>query len=136
MPPSRRSPRGAAWGGRSSHTAPGFMPPPATAAHRVVASRCGSRISARARRATASSSASPMACAARSGTETLLLTGEPQRVDQVVEVAVQHLGQVVHRVVNAVIGNAILRKVIRPDLGRAIARADLGASLAGAGGLL
>src|SRR5690349_19674652 len=144
MPPSRRSraaskrraTSGAGSRARSSHTAPGFMPPPATAAHRAVASRRGSRIPARARRVTASSSASPMACAARSGTEPLLLAREPERGDQVVEVAVQHLGQVVNRVVNAVIGDAILGKVVGPDLGRAITRAHLRPPLARAGGLL
>src|SRR2546421_6839897 len=125
----------------SSHTAPGFIPPPATAAHRAIASRQGSPMPARARRGTASSSASPIdprwaRCAARSGTETLLLAGEPQRVDQIVEAPVQHFGEVVSRVVDAVIGDAILRKVVGPDFGRAIARAHLRASLPGAGGFL
>src|SRR2546423_6422406 len=126
------------------------MPPPATAAHSAIASRRGSLISARARRVTASSSAWPIdrsgaggaggagraGEAAGSGTESLLLAGEPQRVDQIVEVAVQHLGQVVNRVVNPVIGDAILREVVGPDLGRAITGAHLRSPLAGTGGLL
>src|SRR5205823_10012750 len=119
------------------------MPPPATAAHRDIASRRGSLISARARRATAWSSAWPIdrrsvggGSATGSGTESLLLPGHTQGGDQVVEVAVQHLGQVVNRVVSAVIGDAILGEVVGPDLGRAITGAHLRPPLAGTGGLL
>src|SRR5438874_6952632 len=91
-----------------------------------------------ARRRAASVSASPIVepRAIRSSTESLPLAGEPQRVDQIVEVAVQHLGQVVNRVVNAVIGDAILWEVVGPDLGRAITGAHLRPSLASTGGLL
>src|SRR6266550_3178425 len=60
-----------------------------------------------------------------SGTEPLLLTREPQGVDQIVEGAVQHLGEVVDRVVDAVVGDAVLGKVVGANLGRTVPRAHL-----------
>src|SRR3989454_10646976 len=91
-----------------------------------------------ARRSAASFSTSRIEepCAVRSGTEPLLLTRDPQGVDQIVEVAVQQLGEVVNGVVDAMIGDTVLRKVVRANLGRAIARAHLGPALAGTGRFL
>src|SRR5438046_9053042 len=91
-----------------------------------------------ARRRAASVSASPIVepRAIRSSTESLPLAGEPQSVDQIVEVAVQHLGQVVHRVVHAVIDDALLREVVGPDLSRVIIGAPLRSALASTDGWL
>src|SRR5207253_1933594 len=123
---------------RRSHTSPGLVPAPATAAHSIIASRRGPGRPEAARRSAASCSASPIevGCAARSGTEPLLFTREPQGVDQVVEATVQHLGEVVDGVMDAMVGDAVLREVVRANLGRAVSRADLGSALAGAGGFL
>src|SRR6266568_1384301 len=125
---------------RLSQTSPGLMPPPATAAQRCMASRRGWVTPERPRRATASSRAAPSeegrARTARSGTEPFLLAGEAQRVDQVVEVALQDVGQIVDGIVDAVIGDPVLGEVVRPNLGRAVAGADLSATLAGAGRFL
>src|SRR6266568_817809 len=114
---------------RRSQTSPGLTAPPATAAHRLVASRRGLASHTRSSRLTASSSSA--AIEERSGTEAFLLSREAQRVDQVVEVAVQHFGKIVDGVVDAVIGDPVLGKVVRPDLGRAVAGAHLGPALAG-----
>ena len=54
----------------------------------------------------------------------------------VVEVPVDHVGEVVHREVDAVVGHPALGKVVGPDLGRAVAGAHHGAALAGARRLL
>src|SRR5438093_3154870 len=70
------------------------------------------------------------------GTEPLFLTRDPQGVDQVVEVAVQHLGEVVHGVMNAMIGDAMLGEVVGPDLLGSVPGAHLGPALAGAGRFL
>src|SRR5881409_656808 len=123
---------------RCSHTSPGLVPAPATAAHSIVASRRERGRPDAARRSAASFRAAPIeaGCAAGSGTEPLLLTRDPQRVDHVVEVAVQHLGEVVHGVMNAMIGDAILGEVVGPDLLGSVPGAHLGPALAGAGRFL
>src|SRR2546425_5980418 len=123
---------------RCSHTSPGLVPAPATAAHSIVASRRERGRPDAARRSAASFRAAPTeaGCAAGSGTEPLLLTRDPQRVDQVVEVTVQHLGEVVHGVVNAMVGDAILGEVVGPDLLGSVAGAYLGPALAGPGRFL
>src|SRR2546427_11812785 len=119
---------------RCSHTSPGLVPAPATAAHSIVASRRERGRPDAARRSAASFRAAPIEaeCAAGSGTEALVLTRHPQDVDQGVEVAVHHLLKIVNRVVNAVIGDAVLGKVVRADLLGSVAGAHLGPSLAGA----
>ena len=48
-----------------------------------------------------------------------------QRVDQLVEIALQHRGQPVQREADAVIGDALLGEVVGADLLAALARADL-----------
>src|SRR5207247_7317858 len=134
----RRATSAGAARSRLSQTSPGFTWAPATAAQRVLASRRASGSPAPASRSTASPSASAIAKrrAIRSDTEPLLLTREAQGVDQIVEVAVQQLGEVVNGVVDAMIGDTVLRKVVRANLGRAIARAHLGPALAGTGRFL
>src|SRR5690242_8798617 len=56
-----------------------------------------------------------------------------ERIDQRIEPAFHHLIQLVHRETDPVIGNAILREIIGPDLLAAVARshhaAPLGADL-------
>src|SRR6266702_2816358 len=123
---------------RCSHTSPGLVPAPATAAHSIVTSRRERGRPDAARRSAASFRAAPIeaGCAAGSGTEPLLLTRDPQRVDQVVEVTVQYVGEVVHGVMNAMIGEAILGKVVGPDLLGSVPGAHLGPALAGAGRFL
>src|SRR3989449_56615 len=120
---------------RRSQTSPRRVPSPATAAHNVVASRRGSGTPARSSGATASSSAAAIEDAeprtARSSTEPLPLSREPQRVDHVVEIAVHHLGKIVDGVVDAMVGDPVLREVVRTDLLRPVAGADLGAPLPG-----
>src|SRR2546428_6973584 len=104
----------------------------------MVASRRGLGRPAAPRRWAASVSASRMVepCAVRSGTEPLLLAGKPQGVDQIIEVAIQHVGEVVDGVVDTMIGQTILRKVVGANLGRAVARAHLGPAAAGPGRFL
>src|SRR3989441_9113309 len=115
---------------RRSHTSPGRVPGLATAAHSVVASRRGSGRPARSSRAIAASRASAIEPRpARSGTEALFLAGELQGADQVVQLAVQYVAQVVGGIVDTVIRDAVLREVVRADLGRAVPRADLCAPL-------
>src|SRR5229473_766703 len=125
---------------RASHTSPRFIPPPATAAHRACASRRGAAIPARARRSVAASTASPTedGAAARSGTQALPFPREPEGGDQVVQVTVQQLRQVVDRVVDAVIRDAVhnLSELLDGNLDDLITGADLGAPVAGAGGFL
>src|SRR5438105_3410767 len=130
--PNRSTSCGVGVSSRESHTSPGFFP--ATTAHSEVASRRALGSPAAARRSLARSSASAIdACGAtRSGTEAFLFSGQPEGVDQVIEVAVEHLGQVVNGVMNAVIGNAVLGEVVGADLLRPVTRADLGATLPGA----
>src|SRR6266568_3857163 len=132
--------RSAAPGSRSrcSHTSPGLVPAPATAAHSIVASRRERGRPDAARRSAASFTAAPIevGCAAGSGTEALVLTRRPQDVDQVVEVAVHHLLKIVNGVVNAVIGDAILGEVVGADLLGSVPGAHLGPPLAGAGRFL
>src|SRR5712691_2359369 len=106
---------------RRSHTSPGRVPGLATAAHSVVASRRGSGRPARSSRAMAASRASAIEPRpARSGTEALFLAGELQGADQVVQLAVQYVAQVVGGIVDTVIRDAVLREVVRADLGRAV----------------
>src|SRR5437879_11770628 len=62
--------------------------------------------------------------AARSGTEALLLSRQAQRVDQLVELSVHHLGEVMRREADAMVGDAVLREVRGADLLLPIARAD------------
>src|SRR6266850_1912189 len=102
----------------------------------MVASRRGLGRPAAPRRWAASVSAARMVepCAVRSGTEPLLLARKPQGVDEIIEVAVQHFGEVVDGVVDAMIGDAVLRKVVRANLGRAVARPHLRPTLAGTSG--
>src|SRR5439155_13274772 len=123
---------------RCNHTSPGLVPAPATAAHSMVASRreLGRPEAARRSAASVSASRTEQPYAVRSRTEPLLLTRQPQGVDQVVEAAVQHLGEVVGGVVNAVVGDAVLGEVVGANLGRAVARAHLGPALTSAGGFL
>src|SRR5213082_534201 len=127
--PNRATSSGGGDSSRESHTSPGFFP--AMAAHSAVASRrgFGSPASASHWPAWASTAAMDELGATRSGTEALLFSGQSERVDQVIEVAVQHLGQVVNAVMDAVIGEAVLGEVVRADLLRPVARADLGATL-------
>src|SRR5438876_5369218 len=98
------------------------------------ASRTGSSIRA-ARSAHASSSASAATDIVSSLTEPLLRFSEPERVDECVDVAAHDRGQVVRCPPDAMVGHATLRIVVRPDLRRAIAGADLRASHARALGL-
>src|ERR671930_827030 len=120
---------------RPSHTSPGVTASPATAAHSVVASRRGCATPERSSRSNASSSAAASEDA-RSGTEPFLLTRQAQRANQVVEAAVQHLGKIVNGVMDAVIGDPVLGKVVGADLLRPVAGAHLGAPLPRPRGLL
>ena len=52
------------------------------------------------------------------------LVGRDQRIDEAVEVAVEDRRQVVQVHADAVVGDAVLREVVGPDLLRPIARAD------------
>src|SRR5690242_11721166 len=122
-----------AWGdaSRDSHTSPAFTP--ATAAHSAVASRCAFKTPARSNRSAAASSAwATDERRGASGTQPLLLIRPAQRADQIFELAVEHLFKIVHRIVNAVIGDPVLRKVVGANLRRAVAGADLSAALPGA----
>src|SRR6266567_3691443 len=124
---------------RPSQTSPGLTPGPATAAQSAVASRRASVTPERCSRSAASASTSAIEqrpATARSRTEAFLLPRQPQRVDQLVQVAVDHIRKVVNRVVDAVICDPILREVVRPDLGRAVAGANLGPPLPRPRGLL
>src|SRR5437870_6469606 len=125
---------------RCSQTSPGFIVPPATAAHSVRASRRESLTPARSSGSTAASSAAAMErgerAATGSGTEPLPLSREPQRVDHIVQIAVQHLGEIVNGVVDAMIRDPVLGEVVRANLRGAVTGADLGAPLASPGGFL
>ncbi len=70
----------------------------------------------------------------RRSAEEPLLVPVGDGVDHVVDLAVEDSGQVVDGERHAVVGEAVLRKVIGADLVRAFARADLAA--AGVGQLL
>src|SRR5207245_544275 len=63
--------------------------------------------------------------AARSGTDARLLCGQAQRVDQLVELPVHHLGEVMRGEADAMVGDAVLREVVGADLLRPIARPHL-----------
>src|SRR4051812_14136949 len=69
-------------------------------------------------------------------TELLLDVGNLERFNERLDLAIQHFRQLVQREIDAVIGDSILRIVVRADLCRAIARADLSLAHAGACGLL
>src|SRR6266516_1241925 len=131
------SPAAGSWS-RCSPTSPGLVAAPATAAHSMVASRreVGRPEAARRWAASSSTSRTEAPCAMRSRTEPLLLTCDPQGVDQIVEVAVQHLREVVNRVMDAVVGHAILGEVVGTDFLRSVTGTHLGAALAGPGGFL
>src|SRR5687768_9621874 len=64
------------------------------------------------------------------GLHEFLLARELQRLDDLIEIAVENFLEVVRGETNAVIGDAALRKIVRADLGRAIAGADLRFALA------
>src|SRR6266545_6551774 len=111
---------------RRSQTAPGVTW--ATAAHSAVASRRASDTPERSRRPSAS--ASSCAIDGRSGTEAFLLPRELQRGDEVVDLTVQHLGEIVDGVVDAVVGDPVLGKIVGADLRRAVAGPNHGAPVA------
>jgi hypothetical protein len=54
-----------------------------------------------------------------------------QRVHEGAELAVHHFGQLMQRESDAVIGDAILRKIVGADFFRAVARLDLAAAIGG-----
>src|SRR6185369_9186663 len=56
--------------------------------------------------------------------QALGLVGHEQRLDELVEVASQHARQVMHGLADAVVRDAVLRVVVRPDLVAPVARAD------------
>src|SRR3954468_6129323 len=62
--------------------------------------------------------------------ELLRFTRGLQRVDELIQIAVQHALQIVRRQTDAVVGYAALRKVVRANLSRAIPGADLRAAVA------
>src|SRR5882762_4370211 len=66
----------------------------------------------------------------QSDTDALLLLRLSHGGDQVIELPIQHLIHAVRREVDPMIGHAILRKVVRADLLRAVTRAHLCAALA------
>src|SRR5690242_2315133 len=68
---------------------------------------------------------SARAVRAASGTELLLDVGELQRLDDRLDVSIHHAREIVRREADAVVRDAALRIVVRPDLRRAVARADL-----------
>ena len=63
--------------------------------------------------------------------QTLCVLGDGQLVDDLLDVAVHEDGQVVHRVVDAVVGHAGLGVVVGADLGGAVTRGDHGLALLG-----
>src|SRR5262245_39736018 len=63
-------------------------------------------------------------------TEPLLLAGNAQRTDQFIQMAVDHRVQIVHGEMNAVIGDATLREIVRTDFRGAVTGADHGLALA------
>src|SRR5688572_20101468 len=66
----------------------------------------------------------------------LLLTGEPQPLDELPQISVEHLLQRMGRVADPVIGHPALRIIVRADLRGAIAGADLKLPVPGARGFL
>src|SRR5512134_1854500 len=96
------------------------------------ASRRGSAYPAPASVRAAAVSAAAIVTTPVSGTLALLLAPcGAQRTDQLVQPAVQHVLQVVHGEVDAVVGHPILGEVVRANLRRAITGADHRAALAG-----
>src|SRR5690349_15198764 len=71
-----------------------------------------------------------------SGTLLLLPAGHTEGVDQLIEVAIDDVAQVVDREIDAVVGDPALRKVVGSNLGRSVAVAHHGSSIARARGLL
>src|SRR5688572_25564927 len=64
--------------------------------------------------------------------ELLFLLREPKRRDEVVQLAAQDVFEAVHRESDAVVGDPVLREVVRANLGRAVAGPHLRLPLAGA----
>src|SRR5918996_3342485 len=117
-------------GSAKSHTSPAFTP--ASVAHSARVSRLGWATPARSSRSAASWSAREIEERGHaSGTQPLLLSLGLQRRDQLLEPAVQHVGQIVRRIADPVIGDAILREVVGADFGGPVARAHLRAPLPG-----
>src|SRR5215510_14038776 len=130
MASKRRSASPAARASRASHACPAGSP--AASSQNQPASRCGyGTPSAPSSSADRSSTAPTVAMdVGRRGTlvsviHPLLLACLAQSLQQIVELAVEHVGQIVRRKPDAVIGDAILGKVVGADLRRAIARAHL-----------
>src|SRR5437763_4828937 len=69
--------------------------------------------------------AAALATAPSSGTELLLDVGELECFDDRLDVTVHHAGEIVRREADAVVRDAALRIVVRADLRRAVAGADL-----------
>src|SRR6266571_6942258 len=125
---------------RRSHTSPGLVP--VRAAQIAVASRRAFSTPAWSSWAAASSSAwttdgrGGAGGAPDSSTRPLLLPRQLHRTDQLVQVPVDHLGEVVGGEVDAVVGDPVLREVVGADFLRAVPGPHLGAALAGPRGLL
>src|ERR1700716_2298185 len=60
-----------------------------------------------------------------SATEALLDVRHLELIDQLLDLAIHHAGEIVRRVADAVIGDAALRIVVGSDLGRPVAGAHL-----------
>src|SRR5512141_317236 len=99
------------------------------------ASRRASLMPAAARRRHPSSSIDPSVTRV-SGIELLLPTGHAECIHQLVQVTVHHVREIVHRQIDAMVGDATLWIVVGPDLGRPVAGTDHGPPLMGARGLL
>ena len=66
----------------------------------------------------------------------LLTSRHAQRIDQLVQVAVEHVRQVEDGQIDPMVGDPALGEVVGPDLGRAVPGADHGPALPGTRGLL
>src|SRR5918992_3157349 len=71
-----------------------------------------------------------------SGIDQLLPAGHAQRVDDRVQIAIEHVVEIVHRQIDSVISDAALRKIIGPNFGGPVTGADHGPPLPRPGGLL
>ena len=108
---------------------------PVAAASRRRASRRGSAMPAGASRSPISRSASARSRHSTSARRRRLILGD-QRVDDLVQrLARHHLVDLVERQVDAVVGDAALRKIIGADALGAVAGADLALALGGARGI-
>src|SRR5438309_92359 len=104
----------------------------ASAAQIAIASRRAFSIPARSSSAAASSSAVAIVASARgSRTGAFLLPCLLDRADELVQIAVEHVRQIVRREVNAVVGDPVLREVVGTYLGRPVARPHHRPALAG-----